>query len=83
MTSESSNNVIQFPVNEKIDNDIFSVVEVAMTDLLVHLDSLGVVLYEKKDVGLMAESIVSAIKRSKGISHPLQEFADKFILTVD
>lgn len=80
----SSNNIIVFPSRkQKSDEEIIMITEEVMSDLLVSLDHMNVSLDEVRDVGLIAETIVSAIKRSKNIHHPLQEFADQFIKIVD
>lgn len=80
----TSNNIILFPLSKKDpDDEIIAITEDVMSDLLVSLSDYGVDLYEVRDVGLVAETIVSAIKRTKGIDHPLQEFADEYIRIVD
>lgn len=80
----TSNNIIVFPSRKKDpDEEIIAITEEVVSDLLVALNDYGVDVYEVRDVGLIAETIVSAIKRSRGIEHPLQEFADEFIQVVD
>ena len=91
MTNESSNNVIELKSNvipfpsRKRDEDEYTIaiVEEVVAEMLAQLHHYDIKFYEPRDVGLIAESLVSAIKRTKGVYHPLQELADSFIHVVD
>lgn len=77
-------NVIPFPSRKRDDDDdTIAVVEEVVAEMLAQLHHLGYKFYEPRDIGLIAESLVSSIKRTQQKYHPLQELADSFIHVVD
>jgi hypothetical protein len=83
VTNESSN-IIPFPSRKKEEDEQFvAIVEDVVAEMLAQLDEYGYKFYEPKDIGLIAESLVSAMKRTKNTYHPLQELSDSFIHIVD
>lgn len=92
-----SNNVIIFPnstahisvedVKEQArinkEKAIEEVVDNVMIGLLSSLNTFSVEINDPKDVGLICESIKSAIYRSQKMDHALQNVADNTIRILD
>lgn len=82
--NEESSNVIPFPSRKREeDEELISIVEEVVAEMLAHLREYDILFYEARDVGLIAESMVSAIKRTKNKYHPLQELSESLIHVVD
>lgn len=94
-----SNNIILFPsatydgnltVDKVIDqvtrnkmDAIDAVTDNVVAGLLQSLETFTIELNNDHDIGLICESVKSAIYREKGLEHPLQKAAESTIRIVD